>query len=208
MLTLDGTRTGPEALTLHEAIRNRPGAMGTKVQRGEDPAVLAGRATYVADVRLVDMAEVAFLRSPVAHGTIRSVDASAAMSVPSVVGAVTADDLAAVGSFPDYIVINKPVDQRPLRGDTVRYVGAPIAAVVAEDRYAAEDGVEQVAASLEIDELPAVVTLEQALADDATLLYPEWGDNKVVDLPGDRPAVRWALEAAPRRFTETYVEQP
>ena len=122
-------------------------------------------------------------------------------------GVYTAVDLADVGTFPDYIVINKPVEQRPLCGDTVRYVGAPVAVVVAENRYQAEDAMETLATTLVVDELPPVVGIEQALADDAPLLYPKWGDNKVVDLPGDRPEVRAALESAPRRFSETYVVQ-
>ncbi len=197
----------PEALSLHEAVRDRRGAMGTKVPRGEDQTVLAGTATYVADIRLLDMVDVAFVRSTVAHGRITGLDVSAALTVPGVIDAVGAAEVDDVGSFPDYITINKPVGQRVLACDVVRYVGAPVAAVVAENRYLAEDGAELVAASLFIDDLPTVVTLDQALADDATLLFPEWGDNKVVDLPGDRPEVRDRLEQAPRRFSETYVTQ-
>ena len=181
--------------------------MGTKVPRAEDHAVLSGTATYIGDVRLVDMVDVAFVRSQVAHGTITSVDADAALAVPGVLAAVTAEDLVDVGTFPDFIVVNKPVYLRPLAEEVVRYVGAPIAAVVAEDRYVAEDGVDQISATLEITDLPAVVTIDQALDEEATLLFPEWGDNKVVDLAGDRPAVRERLEAAPHRFTETYVVQ-
>ncbi len=199
--------TEPEALELHEAVRGRPGVMGTTVQRDEDLSVLTGRATYVGDVRRVGMLDVAFLRSPVAHGRIRSLDVTAARQAPDVEAVVTADDVDDVGTYPDYIVINKPVNQRPLRGDVVRYVGAPIAAVAATDRYAAEDAVEALAATLEIDELSPVMTVEQATSDEAPLLYPEWGDNKVVDLVGDRPEVRAALDAAPHRFTETYVVQ-
>ena len=197
----------PEALSFHDAVIDRPGAMGTKVPRGDDPPILAGTATYIADLRLYDMAEVAFVRSPDAHGTISRLDVSEALAAPGVVAAVGADYFADLGTFPDYIFINKPVEQPVLHGEVVRYVGAPIAAVIAENRYLAEDGVDLIAASMEIDELPAVVTIDQALAEDAALLFPAWGDNKVVDLDVIKPEVRTRLDAAPRRFTETYSTQ-
>ena len=72
----------PEALEFHEAVTGRPGSMGTTVSRDEDPSVLAGAASYVGDVRRHGMLDAAFLRSPVAHGTIREIDAATAATMP------------------------------------------------------------------------------------------------------------------------------
>ena len=197
----------PEALAFHELVEHRTRTMGGRVPRTDDATVLRGTATFVADVHRHGMVEAAFARSTVAHGRIARIDTAAALDVTGVIAAFDHESLDGVGHFPDYILINKPVDQSPFVRETVRYVGAPIAAVVAESRYLAEDGVERILAGLEIEELPVVTSVDQALAPDATLLFPVWGDNKVVDLPGNRPEVHERLEAAPHRFQETYVVQ-
>ena len=181
--------------------------MGTSVPRDDAIPSLRGEGTYVADVRLRGMVEASFVRSPIAHGRITALDCSAAFQAPGVIAAVDHADLDGVQPFPDMIFINKPVGQFPLARDVVRYVGAPIAVVIAEDRYAAEDGVQLVESTVEIQPLPTVANVEQGLAENAPLLYPDWGNNRVVDLPGNKPDVRARLAAAPHRFQETYSVQ-
>ena len=100
---------------------------------------------------------------------------------PLAVDAVSASDLTDVGVYPDFITYMQPVKATVLAQDKVRYVGAPIAAVVGEDRYAAEDGVELV--EVDYGELPPVTTREAALADDAPKLFDHWPDNRIVNSP-------------------------
>jgi carbon-monoxide dehydrogenase large subunit len=161
-------------------LAGRPAYFGAKVARVEDDRLLTGRASFVADVRLPDMVEMAVARSLFAHATI-DVNLDAARAADGVVEAVSASDLTDVGVYPDFITYMQPVKASVLAQDKVRYVGAPIAAVVGEDRYAAEDGVELV--EVDYGELPPVTTREAALADDAPKLFDHWPDNRIVNSP-------------------------
>ena len=120
-------------------IRSGTRFVGRSVPRREDRGPLTGGSRYIADVKLAGMLEVVFVRSTEAHARIVSVDTSEARAVDGVEAVFTATDLAEVESFPDHIDSIGPVRQRPLATDRVRYVGAPYAAVVATDRYVAED---------------------------------------------------------------------
>ena len=100
---------------------------------------------------------------------------------------VTAADLDGVTRYPHLVPWMKDVDVFPLARDRVRYVGMPIVAVLAEDRYAAEDAAAQVV--VDYEELPVLVSVEAALADDAPRLYDDWPDNKLMDLPVTEPEV-------------------
>lgn len=197
----------PEALIFHDVVRQRPGTMGKSVPRDDALPPLRGEGTYVADIRLKGMVDAAFVRSPLAHGRLVAIDPSAAFDAPGVLAAIAHDGLDNVEPFPDMIFINKPVALFPLARDVVRYVGAPLAVVIADSRYAAEDGVQLVDSTVQIDPLPTVASIAQGLADDAPLLYPAWGNNRVVDLPGNKPHVRAKLDSSPRRFQETYSVQ-
>ena len=192
---------------INPMIRHRSGHVGSSLPRREDRSPLMGRRRYVADLKLPGMLEVAFVRSPEAHALIRSIDTGPALALPGVHAVYTAADLAEVGSFPHTIQYIRPVDQRPLAEDRVRYVGSPYAAVVAADRYTAEDAAALVSASTEFETLPAVADLDQALAEDAPRLYDSWPDNRLVDFPAEKPEVTKAFEEADHTFTETYVSQ-
>jgi carbon-monoxide dehydrogenase large subunit len=175
--------------------------VGAAVVRKEDPNLLTGRGTYVDNLQLPRMLHMAFARSVEAHARLRSVDVSGALSVPGVVAAYTAAD------FPDLPSLGGPAPalERPtLAVDTVRFVGEPIAIVVARDRYAAADGVAAVRA--EYEPLPVVSTLDAALADGAPLLFPDLGTNVVNQIPlmDDAEA---ELAAAPRRASLHLVNQ-
>ena len=188
-------------------IRSGTRFVGRSVPRREDRGPLTGGSRYIADVRIAGMFEVVFVRSTEAHARIVSVDTSEARAVDGVEAVFTATDLAGVQSFPDHIESIGPVRQRPLASDRVRYVGAPYAAVVATDRYVAEDAADLVAAGTVYEPLPTVADTQQALAPDAPKLYDDWDDNRSVDVAFHRPEVDRAFEEADHTFTATYVSQ-
>lgn len=155
--------------------------IGAEVRRIEDPRVLLGKSQFVADVDLPDAAAIAFVRSPYAHARILSIDAAAALRRGDVHLVLTGEEIAPdvkplrVEYDPDKAPTHKSCDWPVLAHGKVRFVGEAVAAVVADDRYAAEDA----AALVEVDyaPLPAVCDVEQALEPDAPLVHEEWGDN-------------------------------
>ena len=133
------------------------------------------------------MVDVAIVRSQVAHGYLRNVDVAAARAAEGVIDVVTAADVADVNHVPDFPLFAKPVATRLFATDRVRYVGRPIAAVVADDRYLAEDAAELV--EVDIEALPAMPTVAAALADGAMPLFDDWADNRILDFQMPNPAV-------------------
>lgn len=138
-----------------------------------------GEGCYVGDVAAPDALHAAFVRSPVAHARLRAVSLEAARAAPGVRAAYGAAELAALGARPmpiGWTVHGQRPTRTPLLAeDRVRYVGEPVAIVIAEDRYLAEDACELV--ELELEPLPVVLDPERGLEPDAPLLHPEWGDN-------------------------------
>src|SRR5205823_6172351 len=157
--------------------RRARSGIGERVRRSEDARLLTGRALFVDDVRLDGMLHVAFLRSQHAHARLTGVDASAARGRPGVVAVYTAADLGdywrpgplLVPPPPIAGLVFNPCTQVPLAKDKLRHVGEPIAMVVAESRYLAEDALDDIA--VEADPLPAVVDLEAALAPEAARVH-------------------------------------
>ena len=188
-------------------IRQSTRYVGRSEPRREDRGPLTGGSRYVADVRIAGMLEVVFVRSPEAHARIVSIDTSEALALHGVEAVFTAADLAEVASFPDYLSHIGPVRQRPLAEDRVRYVGAPYAAVVAADRYLAEDAAALVAAGTVFEPLPAVADLDQAMASGAPKLYDGWNGNLSVDIGYHRPEVDRAFAEADHTFAERYISQ-
>ena len=166
-------------------MTTRPTYIGAHVARVEDDRLLAGRARFVADVSLPGMLEAAFYRSPLPHALIEGVDAREAMQIRGVEGVFTAADMTEVAPFPDFDKYARPVRIFAMARDKVRYVGAPIAVVVAPDRYEAEDARDLLVVDLE--PLDPVASVDDALAAGAPLLYPEWPDNVVIDFPVANP---------------------
>ncbi len=178
-------------------------SVGASVRRREDPRLLTGRGRYLADHDVAGLGHVAILRSTVAHADIVSIDVTAAAAVDGVIAVVTQADLVAAGATDFDHLLGAPA--RPLRWGVlaegrVRFVGEPVAAVVAETRARAEDAVELI--EVDYAELGAVVGVEAARAPGATLLYPEWGTNEFLHLEGGSDGFAAAMAAAPRRFTE------
>ena len=146
--------------------RRRPSYIGVRLRRHEDERFLHGNARYVADIRRPGMVEMALVRSHLPHARINSIDLSAARAAPGVLAAISAADLEGQSPIPDYFDWVRPVRNFALMRDRVRYVGAPVAAVVATDRYLAEDAAELV--EVDYEELPVVATVAEALAPGAT----------------------------------------
>ncbi len=157
-----------------------PKLVGQRVKRREDPRLIQGRATYVDDVALVGMQHLAFKRSDVAHGRIRSIDTSAAQAMDGVEAVFTG---AQIADFLPPMPIGTPFpspEHRAVAVDIVRYGGEPVAVVVARDRYVARDAADAIVVSY--DPLPAVVDLEQAMTGKPTVIHPDFPNNLAVAL--------------------------
>ena len=179
-------------------------AVGQPVPRAEDPVLLRGEGRYADDVSLPGQAHAVMVRSHLAHGIIRGIDAAAARTMPGVLAVYTAADLArgGVGALPPRQIMNNR-DGTPmltpthhaLPSDKVRHVGEAVAAVVAETVAQAKDAAEAVA--LDIDPLPAVTEPARADAADAPVLYDEVRQNIGCDFHfGDSAKVEAAFAAA------------
>jgi aerobic carbon-monoxide dehydrogenase large subunit len=170
---------------------------GQPIRRVEATRFLAGQGQYLADVRLPGTKHAAILRSPVAHARIRSIDTGAAAAAPGVVAVFTGADLARISKpFSPLLPIPtiKPLEWYVLATGKVRYVGEPVAVVVADDRYLAEDALECIV--VDYEELAPVTDAEAALTGSSALLYDEWGSNEFLRLEYATGDVGGAMSAA------------
>jgi len=177
-------------------------AIGQSVPRSEDPMLLRGQGCYTDDVSLPGQAYAVMVRSRNGHGVIRAINADAARKMPGVLGVYTAADLEGYGP----LKCNMPLKSRdgsplkkPWRGalakDKVRYVGDPVACVIAETVFAAKDAAEAV--EIDIDPLTAVVAPREAAREGAPLLYDDVPGNIPLDFHfGNTAAVDAAFASA------------
>ena len=174
--------------------------IGKRIKRSEDPRLLTGEALFVDDVEIHGMLHAAFLRSDYAHAYLRSVDVSAAQAREGVVAVFTAETMGddwqpgpPLVSPPPTVedVIFHSRTQVPLVKDKVRHVGEPIAIVIAENRYIAEDAVDDIMVDLE--PLDAVVDIEKAMQPDSPLVHDDLDSNLAAHIEqekGDYAAIR------------------
>src|SRR3712207_5785829 len=149
--------------------------VGRSVKRVEDARLLTGNGRFIDDLEPVaDIAHAAILRSTQAHAHIASVDVTAARESPGVLGVLAGEDVRRL-SNPFPLAVSAPVNYYSLAVDKVRYLGEPVAVVVAENRYAAEDAAELI--EVEYEPLPAVLDPEETLKPDAPLLHDDAGSN-------------------------------
>jgi carbon-monoxide dehydrogenase large subunit len=153
--------------------------IGRYVPKIDDPLLLTGKGVFVDDINLPNMVYVGFLRSPYAHAVIKRIDAKDATSLRGVLGVFTGYDLKKMLKpyppfFKDFPGL-KYAECYPLAVDKVRFVGEPVVAVVAEDRYILQDAIELI--DVQYEPLPVVTGVEQAMREGSPLIYPEWGDN-------------------------------
>lgn len=152
--------------------------VGAKVLRKEDPRLLSGEGTFVDDLHPAGCTFATFVASSEAHARINAIDVREALATEGVLGVYTAADFADLpdlpGGLPD---LERPV----LARNVVRFVGEPVAVVVAEDRYAAADGARAVL--VDYEPLPVAVTLAAASAADAPIIHPMHGSNVATVVP-------------------------
>lgn len=182
--------------TADAAEVTRPGIIGARVQRREDPRLLTGRGSYVDDLKVEGLVHAAFCRSDRPHARIGRIDVTEARRAPGVLGVFTAGDIDAVArpiratsNMPDY----RATDLEPLARSKVRYVGEPVVAVIAENRYLAEDAAGLV--SVDYDPLPEVTDPETAL-ENRTLLHEGAGTNIIAAREFARGDVEGAMASA------------
>ena len=180
---------------------------GERITRNEDPRFLRGEGRYLDDIEATGALHVAFLRSPMAHARLVSVDASAARAHPGVARVYTCEDIGPLDRPLPLLIphpsMTHPRTQRPLARDEVHYAGQVIAAVVAEDRYIAEDAAELI--EVEYEPLPVVVDVEVAAADGAPLVHGDVPGNLAchhVQTHGDPEA---AFAEAEVTISETFT---
>jgi carbon-monoxide dehydrogenase large subunit len=183
--------------------------IGKRIKRNEDPRLLTGQALFVDDVDIPGMLHVAFLRSDYAHAYLRGIDASTARSRAGVIAVITAKDMGEEWQPGPPLVSPPPTvkgvtfhsrPQVPLVRDKVRHVGEPIAMVIAENRYIAEDAVEDIL--VDLDPIQAVVDIEKALDPAAPLIHEDLDSNLAAHLTqhrGDYAAARSAADLVVKR---------
>lgn len=181
--------------------------VGQRVKRTEDPRLIKGLAHYVDDIRLPDTLHVAFVRSIFAHAKITSIDTAAAANTPGVVAVYTGQDIATkVGPVPCAAALPdlKVPDYRVLATDKALFVGHPIAAVVATDRYLARDAVDLI--NVEYEELPPVVDVEQAAAG-GPVIHESFGNNIAYKLTSGEGDIDAAMQAGERVVSQKMIHQ-
>jgi carbon-monoxide dehydrogenase large subunit len=183
--------------------------LGARLKRVEDPALLAGDSKFTADIELPGMLHMAILRSEHAHALIKNIDTSLAEHRPGVIRVITADDVegkimplpciwipgGVESHFPSHPFPGVPGAGSVLAKDRVRYIGDPVAVVVAETRYQAFDALEAI--QVEYEQLAVVVDPREALKEGAPQLHEEVPNNLNAYIPyGDKEAASQAIAEA------------
>lgn len=185
--------------------------VGKPIKRREDPKLITGDGHFLDDVRLPGLSYAAVLRSPVAHAEIKSIDVSKARAMPGVIGVFTGDDTAGVNPLPCAWqasgvenFVNTP---RLLALGHVRQVGDPIAVVVADSIYQANDALEAIKA--EFNELPVVTDALEAVKDGAPQIHENAASNVVMHWTcgADAEATDKALADAEVRVSQSLFNQ-
>ncbi len=170
------TTTVTEPIVVEEG-ETKPGYAGQSVRRKEDKRLVQGEGLFVDDVKRHNMGYVHFVRSPYAHAKIRSVDVSKALEHPGVYGTLTGDEVALM-TDPFFQISSPPgahIKDYCLAVGKARFVGEPVAAVVATTREIARDASELV--EVDYEPLPVITDARRALEDEAPVLHDEAGTN-------------------------------
>ncbi|MBX2822487.1 MAG: molybdopterin-dependent oxidoreductase [Rhodothermaceae bacterium] len=187
------------------------GYIGSAVKRVEDKRFLTGKGQYTDDIVLPNMTHAVIVRSPHAHATIKSIDASAALAHPGVVAVFTGQDMVddGIASLPNGWAIGEDQNEPPhypLAPDRARHVGDGVAVVIAEDKATAMDAAEKVVVDYEV--LPSVTSSEVAIAPGAPLVHDDAPNNTsfLWEL-GEKAATDEAFEKAHHVTTLEFVNQ-
>ncbi len=180
-----------------------PRLFGARAKRAEDPRFLTGRGRFVADLQNVGTVHARFVRSPMAHARIVSVETSEALAAPGVLAVFTGSEWTDIGiecvsAYPGF----KPSTMPVLASDVVRYNGEAVAMVLAEDEYAAEDAVGLVA--VDYDQLEPIVSVEDAVAPGAPHVHDNWDSNYFVERRYVSDGYEEALNRAPHTIKQRW----
>ena len=145
--------------------------INSRAARLDAPAKVSGKAVFVDDMKMPGMLYGALLQSPVAHAKIKNIDTSKALKLPGVKAVVTHKEAGLI----KYGVSPARYDETLFCSDKVRYIGDEIAAVAAVDRETAEEAVSLI--EVEYEELPIILTIEEAMAEGAPLIHEEFPGN-------------------------------
>src|SRR5438309_10436955 len=181
--------------------------VGRKLKRKEDPRLIQGISHYTDDLKLPRMLHCVLVRSPYGHAKVGAIRTDAARAVHGVVGVFTAEDVASIGmvpcaiQMPDLKVPKHPV----LATERVRYVGEPVAVVVAEDLYAARDAAELV--EVDYEPLPVVTNMEKALGNETSYVHEEFRSNKAFTHALKNGDIAAAFKKADRVVKQRMINQ-
>ncbi|CAN5483693.1 xanthine dehydrogenase family protein molybdopterin-binding subunit [soil metagenome] len=199
---------------VHETVTTR--YAGTRMARVEDSRLLTGHGSFVDDVTRPAMVHACFVRSPFARATIRGIDASAALAMPGVLAVFTAADLNAEVKEAWHAVAGKDVadtPRPPLADGEVKFVGDPVALLIAENRYLAEDAIELV--DVDYDPLPAIADFTKAVslaAEKGLVVHDAYPDNVAGGMAGAPPDeevfAHAAHVASEHIYQQTHVPVP
>ncbi len=210
MATKAKTKTKARTTTKAKTKTNgKPAAhwVGKKLKRKEDPRLIQGISHYTDDFKLAGMLYCAFARSPHAHAEITAIRTDAAKALPGVVAVFTSADTGGIGpvpcamQMPDLKVPRHPV----LATGRVRYVGEPVAVVVAQDFYTARDAAELV--DVDYQPLPVVTDMEKALSDGTAYVHDEFKSNQAFTHTLKNGDIDAAFKKADRVVKQRMVSQ-
>jgi carbon-monoxide dehydrogenase large subunit len=182
--------------------------LGASIKRREDPRFITGKGNYTDDLKLAGLTHAVFVRSPHANAKIRKIDTARASKAPGVVAIFTGKDMTGVNSLPCGWLLPelKIPPHMPLASDAARYVGDPVAIVIAESQSAASDAAEMVAVDWEV--LPSVTSTEKAAAKGSPQIHEVAPGNVAFNWAiGDAAATEAAFKAAPVTVKKRIVNQ-
>jgi len=184
--------------------------IGASIKRREDPELVTGGGTFVEDMPQTAVAHLYVVRSTQAHARILGIDASRAREASGVLAIWTGKDLQPEFQAPLPVTVSFVEEKKypamyPLATDTVRYVGEPVAIVVATSRSAAEDAAERL--DIRYHTLPAVVDIDRALAKDSPVIHGDVGSNISYDVKRSAGDIEAAFREADVRISQRLVQQ-
>jgi aerobic carbon-monoxide dehydrogenase large subunit len=182
--------------------------LGASIKRREDPRFITGKGNYTDDLKLAGLTHAVFVRSPHANAKIRKIDTGKASKAPGVVAIFTGKDMAGVNSLPCGWLLPelKIPPHMPLASDAARYVGDPVAIVIAESQSAASDAAELV--EVDWDVQPSVTNTEKAAAKGSVQIHEVAPNNEAFKWQiGDAAATDAAFKAAPVVVKKRIINQ-
>ncbi len=189
-------------MQIQEQVRKQ--IIGLSLKTKEDYRLIRGNGVYVDDVRLPNMAYAAILRSPYAHAKIKSIDSSEARRIPGVLDILTSEDVVKMSDpLPQMTVPPASnIKDYPIANGKVRFVGEPVAVLIANSKYIAEDATEAI--KVEYEELRPLIDAEEALSSKDTLIHEEIGTNVMAHILYDYGNIDRAMSQADQILHENF----